>query len=184
MTAFDEHNENNNSANNNNSGLIVNFPDQSREARRSGYKTVRFWNRSQLHVFRRPTARDNEAKSYNASDYEYFKRLRSHDVVRCSDMIMEKKSKGEALTIVEACLFRGLELLLSPDIVTRFRQVVEERKAHIKNILEEQKHQREKGESNPVAIARVSVRSSMRARRRAYTVAAAAFGASVKAGGT
>jgi hypothetical protein len=133
MTTFDEHNENNNSADNNNSGLIA---DQ-RRAVQSSYKTVRFSNRSQLHVFRRPTARDNEAKSYNASDYEYFKRLRSHDVVRCSDMIMEKKSKGEALTIVEACLFRGLELLLSPDIVTRFRQVVEERKAHIKNILEE-----------------------------------------------
>jgi hypothetical protein len=174
---IDEHNDNN-SANNGN-GLIVNFPDHQPRAGQPSYKTVRFSTMSQMHVFGRPTDRDNQAKSYKESDYEYFRHLRSHDVVRCSRMFLEKKSKGESLTIVDACLFNGLELLLSPDIVTRFSQVMDKRKAHTKRVLKEQDRQRETGESSPVSIARVSARSSMMARKRSYLVASAAFDASV-----
>ena len=90
---------------------------------------------------------------------------------------MVKKSVGLDLTAEDVCMFRGLEIFISPDVGERAREILQAKKVHVKGVLREQERQRNANEHSASAIARLSRRSSRSHRVRSQSLASAAIGA-------
>lgn len=120
-------------------------------------------------------------KSYSEGDYQNFRCLQYDDIARGSQMLVEKQRNGENLAFSkeEFCLFRGIEVLLAPNLLKRFAKIKKARKVHIEKVLAEQARQRNMNICSVVAIARVSKKSSHSERVRSYKVAVAAIITSV-----
>jgi hypothetical protein len=166
-----------NSTSNASSGLIVDFPAQSRST--FTVKSVRFANTSELFRFKHPTASENKMKSYTEQDYECFKRVRTVNIIDLSAMLAKKQENGEGMNTEVVCSCIGLEPFLAPDVRRRSQEIKCARALHVATVLEEQKRQSLESDYSEEAIARVSRRTSRTARMRSNRIAAAASSVSV-----
>jgi hypothetical protein len=162
-----------NSSNADTAGLIVVFPHhRSTSQPISAIRSVRFSETSQMVVFPRSSSREDKIKWYCEQDYQHFKRQRNHDTMHCSNLMMYKKSRGESFTADDVDRFTGLEFLMSSNITKRMSKISNERQAHTALVLTGQEYMRRANVIDAKALARLSEKSSRKARAKSQKMAA------------
>ena len=147
--------------------LIVDFPSMKRS--RIAKKSVRIAPISHVRTYQ-PAEHERGSKSYTEADYQRFRDLRNHDIIKYSHLVAHKVQSGERLTKEDLCLCIGLEAFLSPDVPKHIKKMTKARKSHVKLVVLAQ----EQG-CGPDVISRLSRKSSRSALARAQNVAMSCY---------
>jgi hypothetical protein len=148
--------------------LIVGFPSSIAELR------VSFADINDGLYIRYPSATENQRRWYSKEDEAraWGKVLRDAD--QYSTVLAAARENGHQGThAMQALLVRcvGLESLISYNVPQQYDAMRLERKSHVRIVLEEQRKQRLLGVVSSDTLARVSMTSSNKARKRARSIA-------------
>ena len=134
---------------------------------------VTFSERSEgVYILPYPSAEENNERWFALGDQTNWARQVLRDAVECSMLLFDGNIPTHVQrTLLVRCI--GLEHIISRDVFQRLRVSMEEKRAHVQSVLQEQHRQRLRGVSSSERLALVSMRSSKSSRSRARKVAMA-----------